>query len=126
MMPMIATTISSSMSVKPFWLRTFMTVCSSKIRLGRWTDPVGLYWCSPAADAFPESNGNATADLGLRIPDKSLVFSKMAGLSGAQPIPRHLPIFGLVTNSVKRDWQFLSAMRLGRGSSAAGRLQRVR
>src|SRR6187401_325198 len=26
MMPMIATTISSSMSVKPFWLRSFMTM----------------------------------------------------------------------------------------------------
>jgi hypothetical protein len=27
-MPMIATTISSSIRVKPFWLRTFMTVSS--------------------------------------------------------------------------------------------------
>jgi hypothetical protein len=30
MMPMIATTISSSISVKPFWLRTFMNVLLKK------------------------------------------------------------------------------------------------
>jgi hypothetical protein len=28
MMPMIATTISSSISVKPFWLRSFMSLSS--------------------------------------------------------------------------------------------------
>jgi hypothetical protein len=33
---MIATTISSSMSVKPFWLRTFMTFSSQK-SFGRGT-----------------------------------------------------------------------------------------
>src|SRR5262245_26597404 len=50
MMPMIATTISSSMSVKPFWLRTFMTV-SSVNSMAAWT--VGLVGpqSSPAADA---------------------------------------------------------------------------
>ena len=33
MMPMIATTISSSISVKPFWLRIFMTCAPKENRL---------------------------------------------------------------------------------------------
>src|SRR5262245_2237043 len=57
MMPMIATTISSSMSVKPFWLRTFMTLLLTK----KIDWPRGLFFksaqCSPAADAA----GSATA-----------------------------------------------------------------
>ena len=38
MMPMIATTISSSMSVKPFWLTKFHDCALlERNRLGRWT-----------------------------------------------------------------------------------------
>src|SRR5262245_16249248 len=51
MTPRTATTISSSISVKPFWLRTFMTLLLTKKLIGRLDCVCQSAQCSPAADA---------------------------------------------------------------------------
>ena len=54
MIPMIATTISNSISVKPFWLRTFIESLLKEDVDGRLNNSVRPDWPqSPAADGHP-------------------------------------------------------------------------
>src|SRR5688572_5640413 len=112
MMPMIATTISSSISVNPFWLRTFMTSTPQNSLAACPLESVGSTGQQPSGRRDLVSNGSATAVVETTKRDNWLALWNLAGVLGRKAAARYLPIFGPLTIPVNLSGRFLALLHV--------------